>query len=78
MEGTLTGGTSERGILMQQDRAVGWTFGDMVAGAFAWHGDEGKYLQPETRVDDFYRITFANGREEEFVRALAMGQTIRL
>ena len=58
---------------MQQDRAVGWTFGDMVAGAFAWHGDEGKYLQPETRVDDFYRITFANGREEEFVRALAMG-----
>jgi clan AA aspartic protease (TIGR02281 family) len=72
-EGTLTGGTPERGILMQQDRAVGWTFGDMVAGAFAWHGDEGKYLQPETRVDDFYRITFANGREEEFVRALAMG-----
>ena len=72
-EGTLTGGPRERGILMQRDRIVGWTFGDMVAGAFAWHGDEGKYLQPETRVDDFYRITFANGREEEFVRALAMG-----
>jgi clan AA aspartic protease (TIGR02281 family) len=72
-EGTLTGGTFESGILMQQDRAVGWTFGDMAAGAFVWHGDEGTYLKSETRVDDFYRITFANGREEDFVRALAMG-----
>jgi clan AA aspartic protease (TIGR02281 family) len=72
-EGILTGDISESGVLMQQDRAVGWTFGDMVAGAFVWHGDEGKYLQPEIRVDDFYRITFANGREEEFTRALAMG-----
>lgn len=72
-EGKLTGDFGESGILMQQDRAVGWTFGDMITGAFVWHGDEGRYLQPETRVDDFYRITFANGREEEFVRALAMG-----
>ncbi len=72
-EGILTGDISESGVLMQQDRAVGWTFGDMLAGAFVWHGDEGKYLQPEIRVDDFYRITFANGREEEFTRALAMG-----
>ena len=71
-EGTLTGGIQETGILMQQDRAVGWTFGETAA-AFAWHGDEGRYLQPEMRVDDFYRITFANGREEELVRALAMG-----
>ena len=73
IEGTPTGGSLERGILMQQDRVVGWTFGDMIAGAFAWNGDEGKYLKPEIRVDDFYRITFANGREEEYVRALAMG-----
>ena len=72
-EGILTGDIHDSGVLMQRDRAVGWTFGDMVAGAFVWHGDEGKYLQPETRVDDFYRITFANSREEEFTRALAMG-----
>ncbi|CAB1060442.1 hypothetical protein D1BOALGB6SA_5208 [Olavius sp. associated proteobacterium Delta 1] len=72
-EGILTGDIRDSGVLMQQDRAVGWTFGDMIAGAFVWHGDEGKYLQPEIRVDDFYRITFANSREEEFTRALAMG-----
>jgi len=72
-EGVLTGDISERGVLMQQDRAVGWTFGDSVSGAFVWRGDEGKYLRPEIRVDDFYRITFANSREEEFVRALDMG-----
>lgn len=72
-EGILTGDIREQGVLMQQDRAVGWTFGDTISGAFVWHGDEGKYLQPEIRVDDFYRITFANSREEEFTRALAMG-----
>jgi clan AA aspartic protease (TIGR02281 family) len=72
-EGDLSVDISEGGILVQQERAVGWTFGDFVTGAFVWNSDEGKYLQPETRVDDFYRITFANSREEEFTRALAMG-----
>ena len=72
-EGALIEDINEDGLLTQQDRAVGWTFGDSVAGVFVWRGDEGKYLQPETRVDDFYRITFANSREEEFTKALAMG-----
>jgi clan AA aspartic protease (TIGR02281 family) len=73
IEGLLPGDFTEAGVLVQQDRAVGWTFGDLVAGAFVWGGDEGKYLRPQIRVDDFYRITFANSREEEFTRALGMG-----
>jgi len=72
MEGNLPEDFNEIGILVQQDRVVGWTFGDVITGGFLWNGDEGKYLRPELRVDDFYRITFANSREEEFVRALAM------
>jgi clan AA aspartic protease (TIGR02281 family) len=62
----------ESGILVQQNRAVGWTFGDPALGVFVWNGDEGRYLKPEIRVDDFYRITFANSREEEFTKALGM------
>jgi clan AA aspartic protease (TIGR02281 family) len=73
IEGLLTGDIKESGVLIQQDRAVGWTFGDLAPGAFVWSGDEGKYLKPEIRVDDFYRITFANSREEEFTKALGMG-----
>ena len=73
IEGLLPGDFTETGLLFQQDRAVGWTFGDLATGAFVWSGDEGKYLRPEIWVDDFYRFTFANGREEEFTRALAMG-----
>jgi clan AA aspartic protease (TIGR02281 family) len=73
IEDLLPGDFSEIGVLVQQDRAVGWTFGDLAPGAFVWSGDEGKYLKPEIRVDDFYRITFANSREEEFTRALGMG-----
>jgi clan AA aspartic protease (TIGR02281 family) len=73
IEGTLSGDFNENGILIQQDRAVGWTFGNNIEGAYLWNGDEGRYLSPEIRVDDFYRITFANSREEELVRAFAMG-----
>ncbi|MEE4264694.1 MAG: aspartyl protease family protein [Desulfobacteraceae bacterium] len=67
----------EIGVLIQNDRVVGWTFGDVTAGAFVWNGDEGSYLRPAIRVDDFYRITFANSREEEFTKALAMGEDYR-
>ena len=72
IEGLLPEDFTDTGVLFQQDRAVGWTFGDLATGAFVWWGDEGKYLRPEIRVDDFYRYTFANSREEEFTRALAM------
>ena len=72
-EGLLPEDFMETGVLVQQDRAVGWTFGDLASAAFVWSGDEGRYLRPEIRVDDFYRITFANSREEEFIRALGMG-----
>jgi clan AA aspartic protease (TIGR02281 family) len=71
-EGSLLEEFNEMGILVQQDRLVGWTFGDVASGAFVWNGDEGKFLRPEIRVDDFYRITFANSREEEFTLAIAM------
>ena len=73
IEALLPEDFKESGILVQQNRAVGWTFGDPATGVFVWSGDEGKYLKPEIRVDDFYRITFANSREEEFTKALGMG-----
>ena len=74
MEASVSADFDEIGVLIQNDRAVGWTFGDVTAGAFVWNGDEGSYLRPEIRVDDFYRITFAYSREEEFTKAIAMGE----
>lgn len=64
---------SVSGVFMQDDRVVGWTFGNLMDGAFLWAGDEGRNLKTDIRVDDYYRLTFANGREEEFAMALAMG-----
>ena len=72
IEGKLPKDFNDIGVLFQQHRFVGWTFGNLVEGAFVWNGEEGRYLQPDTRVEDFYRITFADGREEEFTLALAM------
>jgi clan AA aspartic protease (TIGR02281 family) len=77
MEASLSADFDEIGVLIQNDRAVGWTFGDVATGAFVWNGDEGSYLRPDIRVDDFYRITFANSREEEFAKAYAMGEDYR-
>jgi len=69
----LPGGINDSGVFIQDGRVVGWTFGDIIDGSFLWAGDVGRNLKAEIRVDDYYRLTFANSREEEFVRALAMG-----
>jgi clan AA aspartic protease (TIGR02281 family) len=72
-KGSLPDDINDAGVFIQDGRVVGWTFGDFIDGAFLWAGDVGRNLKAEIRVDDYYRLTFANGREEEFVRALAMG-----
>lgn len=61
------------GVFIQNNRVVGWTFGSWLEGGFLWQGPQGKYLDSEISVENFYIITFANGREEQFDRALAMG-----
>jgi clan AA aspartic protease (TIGR02281 family) len=72
-KGSMPGGINDSGVFIQDGRVVGWTFGDFIDGAFLWLGDVGRNLKAEIRVDDYYRLTFANSREEEFVMALAMG-----
>ena len=73
MIGTVSEDINEAGVFIQKGRVVGWTFGDPDPGAFLWTGEEGRNLKADIRVDDYYRLSFANGREEEFVRALALG-----
>jgi clan AA aspartic protease (TIGR02281 family) len=65
---------NEPGIFIQRNRVVGWAFGSLLDGGYLWTGPEGKNLDYETRVENFYFITFADGREEQFSRALAMGK----
>lgn len=72
-KGSLPESINDSGVFIQDGRVVGWTFGDLIDDAFLWAGDVGRNLKAEIRLDDFYRLTFANSREEEFVRALAMG-----
>ena len=72
-KGSIPDGPDDSGVFIQADRVVGWTFGDFIEGAFLWTGDEGSNLRTEIRVDDYYRLTFANSREEEFVLALNLG-----
>lgn len=67
-------GLVEPGVFVQNDRVVGWTFSSLDEGAFLWKGAEGKNLKVELAVEDFYRLTFANSREEEFLLAMALNK----
>jgi aspartyl protease family protein len=69
---TLSPEISEPGILIQDDHVVGWTFGSALKGAFVWIGSPGAELKAAIRVEDYYRATFANSREEELTLALAL------
>ena len=69
---SIAGGPIESGAFIQDDRVVGWTFGDPIDAAFLWTGNEGRSLKAEIRVDDYYRLTFGNSREEELLLALGL------
>ena len=71
----LSASIDEPGVLIQDDQVVGWTFGEIMEGAYLWVGEPGKSLEAVIRVDDFYRATFASSREEELTLALALGET---
>jgi clan AA aspartic protease (TIGR02281 family) len=64
----------EPGVLLQNGRVTGWTFGGWLAGGYLWAGMPGPATDMTVTIADFYNITFAGGREEQFVRALAMGE----
>jgi len=61
------------GVFFQDGQVVGWSFGDMLDGAYMWTLGPGSDLPYTNYVDDFYSETFAGGREEAFAMALAAG-----
>jgi clan AA aspartic protease (TIGR02281 family) len=62
----------EPGVYTQAEGVVGWTFGSWLPIGVLWTGPSGRDLRSDIRVDHFYSVTFANGREEQFVRALTL------
>ncbi len=59
------------GVFLQNGHVVGWSFGTVMPGGYLWTGNPGKDLAVEFYPDDFYRLTFAGGREEAILLALA-------
>jgi clan AA aspartic protease (TIGR02281 family) len=64
------------GVFIQEGKMVGWTFGEPENIGYLWRGPKGEELIEEIRIDDFYRTTFANSREERFAKALAIQNTL--
>ena len=61
--------SKEPGVFIQNDKIVGWSFGDVMDGGFIWKGTDESNLVFELTVSDFYRSTFENSREEQFILA---------
>ena len=64
-------GVSGSGVFFQGDVIVGWTFDTGTDGVFLWNGLPGSDLKVEVRLDDHYRLSFADSREEKWLQALA-------
>ncbi|GBE03593.1 hypothetical protein BMS3Abin09_00510 [bacterium BMS3Abin09] len=71
---SLPDNIDESGVFIQNDMIVGWSFGGTSGKGFMWPGNAEKPLEYRTLVKYFYDITFANGREEKFARALSIKQ----
>lgn len=65
----------EAGVFIQGGKIVGWSFGEFLSRGYMWPGKAGDDMQYKTWVKYFYNITFANGREEKFAKALAMSKS---
>lgn len=64
------------GLFFQDGNVVGWTFGTPRGEGVLWVGPPGEDLVSTIRIDHFYSLTFASGREEHFLRALARGRDL--
>jgi clan AA aspartic protease (TIGR02281 family) len=68
-------GVSGSGVFFQGDVIVGWTFESDADRVFLWNGLPGSDLKVEVRLDDHYRLTFADSREEKWQQALAIDES---
>lgn len=71
LKGEVFDGLERGGVLLQGGEVVGWATGDPEAAMWFWTGDAGEELAPERTVAEFYRETFAGGREEALAAAHA-------
>ncbi len=58
------------GVLIQDGRLVGWTFGSQLDKGFVWADAEKAGLEPSIRVDQLF-ASFSASREADFSRAWA-------
>ncbi len=72
----LAAATDEPGIFIQNGNVVGWTFEPWLDEGFMWIGPASEDLEYDITAENYYVITFANGREEQFSKALAMGDEV--
>ncbi len=64
------------GVFMQNGKVVGWSFGNVLDGAYMWTLGNDTDLLYDNYVDDFYNETFAGGREEYFTAAITTGRDL--
>jgi len=64
------------GVLVQQSRVVGWTFGQGLASGYLWAPSDGSGPKPALPAGDLAGTLLVNGRETSFVRAMSMSEDV--
>jgi clan AA aspartic protease (TIGR02281 family) len=67
---SLPEGMKDPGVFVQEDRLVGWTFGDGIEWGYLWTRTEETGLGPGITIDGLV-AALSTGRESDFSRALA-------
>ncbi len=67
---------TEAGVFVQNDKIVGWSFGQWLMNGYLLNEKAVDELKFESWVSRFYFTTFANGREEQFASGLVMQDSI--
>jgi clan AA aspartic protease (TIGR02281 family) len=69
---SLPANFSPPGVFLQENRIVGWTFGQAWNKGFLWTGPENLRIQDTVQVRDIVGIVFAQSQESQFIQALSV------
>lgn len=68
--------TRQPGFFVQDDRLVGWTFGEALETGYLWTGQRGTELEPNIGAGELLSTIVGSSREAAFARALTAGGAI--
>jgi clan AA aspartic protease (TIGR02281 family) len=72
----VPGELDDVGVFVQNNRIVGWTFGQRWDTGFLWAGEEDPEFSANISIRDLVGVAFREAREAQFAQALGLGPDV--